>query len=516
MPYRSELPQQAAVFWNLTGTVPTPGRIGDLWYDFVTATWMQATSISPVVFAPLSGGGGPPAPHAPTHLPTSGTDPLTTAIAVGLANANGIGVADSFSRSDHLHKRDVRVAANGLDVGTRNRLNFVTGDVTIVLLDDVPGDEIDLQFLISAQTITDAMLRDSAGTSVIGRAAAAAGVPADIVAGADGDVLRRAGGVLGFGTIPESSVINLVGDLATLAAGIAASVPQTRLINTTSPILGGGALSADLTLTFDETVTLGNNARVAVSLDSGATVGTRRRINFIQGGGVTVNVADDAGNEEVDVTLTSTGGGSIQASWNFDTSTVSGDPGNKKFRLDNATLASVTAIFVNDTTVSGFDIGTIAGFLSAGNRIYIQQKNDATRAALFEVTGAATDNGTWWSIPVVTIDDGGVLYQNNQECVAVFLLNAPATAGSVNIVAATITAPYGSNTFTATIVDAGITPASQIMVTWGATLDTDDNGPDMDDFQFKAVPGTGQFNVTVWARDGVQFGGPIKINYLAG
>jgi hypothetical protein len=514
--YRSGLPQQAAVFWNLTGTVPTPGRIGDLWYDFVTATWMQATSISPVVFAPISGGGGPPAPHAPTHLPNTGTDPLTTASAVGLANANGIGVADSFARSDHLHKRDVRVAANGLDVGTRNRLNFVTGDVTIVLTDDVPGDEIDLQFLIAAQTITDAMLRNSAGVSVIGRAAGAAGVPADIVASADGDVLRRAGGVLGFGTIPESSVINLVGDLATLAAGIAASVPQTRLINTTSPILGGGNLSADLTLTFDQTVALDNNARVAVNLDGGATVGTRRRLNFIQAGGVTITIADDAGNEEIDISLSSTGGGSVQAAWNFDTSTVAADPGNKKFRVNNATLASVTAIYLNDTTVGGFDISTIAAFLANGNRIYIQQKNDATRAALFQVTGAATDNGGWWTVPVTTINDSGVLYQNNAECVAVLLLTAAAGAGSVNIVAATITAPYASNTYTATIVDASITPASQIMVTWGATLDTDTNGPDSDDLQFKAVAGTGQFDVTVCARDGGLFGGPIKINYLAG
>ena len=117
-------------------------------------------------------------------------------------------------------------------------------------------------------------------------------------------------------------------------------------------------------------------------------------------------------------------GASVDGSWRFSTSTVAADPGNRNFRLDNATLASVTAIYINDTTVNGFDASTILGFLRAGNRIYIQQKNDATRAALFLVTGTATDNIGWWTVPVTTILDGGVLYQNNAECGFVLLLSA--------------------------------------------------------------------------------------------
>ena len=44
------------------------------------------------------------------------------------------------------------------------------------------------------------------------------------------------------------------------------------------------------------------NGRVAVNKNSGATVGTRRRFNVIEGANLTFTVADDAGNEEVDVT----------------------------------------------------------------------------------------------------------------------------------------------------------------------------------------------------------------------
>lgn len=93
------------------------------------------------------------------------------------------------------------------------------------------------------------------------------------------------------------------------------TMTTSRLLGRTTALTGAIeeiTVSSPITLTggvldFDETVNLGNNARVAVSKNSGATVGTRRRINFIEGTNVTLTVADDAGNEEVDVTIAATG-----------------------------------------------------------------------------------------------------------------------------------------------------------------------------------------------------------------
>jgi hypothetical protein len=51
------------------------------------------------------------------------------------------------------------------------------------------------------------------------------------------------------------------------------------------------------------TAPLDTNARVAIRKNSGSTVGTRRAINFIEGNGITLTMADDSGNEEVDVTI---------------------------------------------------------------------------------------------------------------------------------------------------------------------------------------------------------------------
>ena len=41
----------------------------------------------------------------------------------------------------------------------------------------------------------------------------------------------------------------------------------------------------------------------------GALVGTRPRINFIEGANVTLTVTDDAGDDEIDVTIASSGSG---------------------------------------------------------------------------------------------------------------------------------------------------------------------------------------------------------------
>jgi hypothetical protein len=52
------------------------------------------------------------------------------------------------------------------------------------------------------------------------------------------------------------------------------------------------------------------NARVGV-MNAGTLVGTRRRVNFIAGTNVTLNVTDDATNEKVDVTINAQGGGEL-------------------------------------------------------------------------------------------------------------------------------------------------------------------------------------------------------------
>jgi len=101
------------------------------------------------------------------------------------------------------------------------------------------------------------------------------------------------------------------GALSWAAAGSLGFVPTSRTISTTSPLTGGGDLSANRTFAFDQTVDLNNNARVGVRKNSTGSTFLRRRINLIEGSNVTLTVADDSGSEEVDVTIaaSSSGGG---------------------------------------------------------------------------------------------------------------------------------------------------------------------------------------------------------------
>lgn len=154
----------------------------------------------------------------------------------------------------------------------------------------------------------------------------------------------------GVGSCTNQTVTALNADAAPTCSTItstfvdASIVPSTRTISTTAPLSGGGDLSTNRTLTtsmatarligrttaatgpmeeisvtapltlnalalgFDQTAALGNNARVTVRKNTGADVGGRRRLNLIEGTNVTLTIADDAGGEEVDITIAAAGG----------------------------------------------------------------------------------------------------------------------------------------------------------------------------------------------------------------
>ena len=76
---------------------------------------------------------------------------------------------------------------------------------------------------------------------------------------------------------------------------------------------------------------LDSNARVGVRKNSAGSTFTRRRVNLIEGSGITLTVADDSGNEEVDVTIEATAGGggtvtSVDVSGGTTGLTTSGGP----------------------------------------------------------------------------------------------------------------------------------------------------------------------------------------------
>ena len=194
-------------------------------------------------------------------------------------------------------------------------------------------------------------------------------------------------------------------------------------------------------------------------------VGTGARIGDLSDVDDTGVVTDDVlqfnGTDFVVVAPETVGGGaSFQLEWRFSTSTTASDPGNANFRYNNVTLASVTAIYFDDNATGGFDVGTIFNTLASGDKIYIQQNTDATKAALFTLSGSPTDNTGWWTIPV-TVDASGTLHDNNAKCATLFFQSGAGGGVSADMDSAqarrttnfTLTASFGDITLDATDVE---------------------------------------------------------------
>ena len=149
---------------------------------------------------------------------------------------------------------------------------------------------------------------------------------------------------------------------------------------------------------FDETATLGNNARVAVNKNSGATVGTRRRLNFIEGTNITLTVADDAGNEEVDITITAASGSSV----------TFGADNQIPFTNAGGTDFDYSANFTFDGSSLNVDGGAV--FNEGGAAVDFRIESD-TNTNMFRVDG--TNNRVYHTSNVYW-DSSGDLYVNDR------------------------------------------------------------------------------------------------------
>lgn len=87
---------------------------------------------------------------------------------------------------------------------------------------------------------------------------------------------------------------------------------------------------------------------------------------------------------------------------------------------------------------------------------------------------------------------------------------APTAAAAATTVYVDLGTPANTRR-TVTVVDAAVSPASKVLVGWGAVQNTDDNDPEMDDITFHALPGTGQFTLVASCRNPIE--GRVRINY---
>jgi hypothetical protein len=136
-------------------------------------------------------------------------------------------------------------------------------------------------------------------------------------------------------------------------------------------------------------------------------------------GGTNIQFIDN-GNNSITVNATSGGGGaSVSFPWKFKEPTAAADPGSGQFRLNSAVASGITEIYVNDETNNGIDASNFLNIIDTGDIIYIQQNDDASRALLFSVSAATTDNTGWFTIPVEYLQ-GSTLPKKDKICGWIF------------------------------------------------------------------------------------------------
>lgn len=105
--------------------------------------------------------------------------------------------------------------------------------------------------------------------------------------------------------------------------------------------------------------------------------------------------------------------------WKFDNVITAQPPTQQgKFRFNNINPAAATEIYLHEVT--SIDMKDTSNFIRAfesGDRLYIQQRNDATRWARFTIGIAPIDNGDWWTIQVTPTSNSGIPIINNLDTI---------------------------------------------------------------------------------------------------
>ena len=119
-------------------------------------------------------------------------------------------------------------------------------------------------------------------------------------------------------------------------------------------------------------------------------------------------------------------------------------------RFNATNLGDATVLYISATDAYGQDLDTlIPRQFTVDQRLFIQQKNDATNFVVLSINGAGTDLDGYWSIPVSVIDFGS-FPADEEPIVMQFLtdgvVKAPLASPTLTGVPAAPTAVAGTNT----------------------------------------------------------------------
>jgi hypothetical protein len=172
-------------------------------------------------------------------------------------------------------------------------------------------------------------------------------------------------------------------------AAVSGAVPNTVNVLAGTGLSGGGALTANVTLSVSANTT---QQLVGVQ-NNGVDVATRQIVNFIPGNNVTLTTADDSANGRANVTINATGGLAITNDNSTNATRYITLTANTSGTITTANVASTKLTF-NPST------GKVsASLFQAENGIYINKKTVSSNVSVDAGYSAM-------SVGVVTIDSG--------------------------------------------------------------------------------------------------------------
>ncbi len=99
--------------------------------------------------------------------------------------------------------------------------------------------------------------------------------------------------------------------------------------------------------------------------------------------------------------------------YQWDSGTAASDPGTGRVRGDNATLASITNIYISDTDGFGVDITNYLTSFVSGDDIDLGQITGPSNRIVATLSGAPVDNGDYFTVPVTIRISNGTLSNND-------------------------------------------------------------------------------------------------------
>ncbi len=132
---------------------------------------------------------------------------------------------------------------------------------------------------------------------------------------------------------------------------------------------------------------------ITVRKNTGADVGTRARLNFIEGANIVLTIADDAGSGEVDVTIAATGGGGGGANVKGGRETAITEGGSVRTVTFGTAFVGTPNVVVTIADTSSRAPGVVARNISTTAFDIFVHKIDGGAAAARDVEWIATDAG---------------------------------------------------------------------------------------------------------------------------